>query len=73
ATPGRPLTPGTALSSLWIQNTNHFQNQTNNFLVSNVSDINAKFATGFLEHNVLAGLEVSHETRDNYRTNINDT
>jgi catecholate siderophore receptor len=73
ATPGRPLTPGTALSSLWVQNTNHFQNQTNNFLVSNVSDINAKFATGFLEHNVLAGLELSHETRDNYRTTFSDT
>ena len=70
--PGNRLTSATPLSNLWIQNTNHFQNQTNNLLLSNVSDLNAKFATGFLEHNVLAGIEVSHEKRDQDRINFVD-
>jgi catecholate siderophore receptor len=78
ATPANPLRPTTPLSNIWIANTNHFQNQTNNLLLSNVSDLNARFATGFLEHNVLAGVEVSHEERtqdrinfvDNYRINV---
>ncbi|WP_168202826.1 MULTISPECIES: TonB-dependent receptor [unclassified Tardiphaga] len=72
ATPGNPLTSATPLSSIWIANTNHFQNQTNNELISNVSDLNAKFATGFLEHNVLAGVEVSHENREQYRSEFGD-
>lgn len=71
-TPANPLLPGTPLSNVWVANTNHFQNQTNNFLVSNVSDLSAKFMTGAMEHNVLAGVEVSHETRDNYRTTFSD-
>ena len=66
------LTPGVPLSNIWMANTNHFQNQTNNQIVSNVSDLNAKFKTGFLEHNVLVGTEVSHENRDNYRTTFAD-
>ena len=72
-TPASPLLPTTTLSNIWIANTNHFQNQTNNLLVSNVSDLNARFATGFLEHNVLAGVEVSHEKRTQDRINFNDT
>ncbi len=44
---GASLSPGTALSNIWIQNANHFQNQTNNKLISNVSDFNARFNTGF--------------------------
>jgi catecholate siderophore receptor len=66
------ITSATSLSNIWINNTNHFANQTNNELISNVSDLNAKFATGFLEHNVLAGIEVSHENRDQYRTVFGD-
>jgi len=66
------ITPNTPLSSIWINNTNHFANQTNNELVSNVSDLNAKFATGAVEHNVLAGVEVSHEKREQYRTVFGD-
>jgi catecholate siderophore receptor len=66
------ITPSTPLSSIWINNTNHFANQTNNELISNVSDLNAKFATGFVEHNVLAGVEVSHENREQYRTVFGD-
>jgi catecholate siderophore receptor len=73
ATPTNPLTAATPLTNLWIQNTNHFQNQTNNLLLSNVSDINARFATGFLEHNVLAGVEVSREERTQDRINFTDT
>lgn len=71
--PANPLLPGTPLSNVWVQNGNHFQNQTNNFLVSNVSDLNARFSTGTLEHNLLVGLEVSHEKRENYRTNLSDS
>jgi catecholate siderophore receptor len=71
-TPANPIPAGTPMSNLWIANTNHFQNQTKNQLISNVSDLNAKFNTGFLEHNVLAGLEISREDRDNYRTTFAD-
>lgn len=71
--PANPLLPGTPLSNVWVANTNHFENQTNNFLVTNVSDLNAKFRTGVLEHNVLAGVEVSHETRDHYRGTFADS
>jgi len=73
ATPGNPLLATTALSNIWIANTNHFENQTNNKLISNVSDLNAKFATGLLEHNVLGGVEVSHEDREQFRTVFGDT
>ncbi|HEY0331344.1 MAG TPA: TonB-dependent siderophore receptor [Rhodopseudomonas sp.] len=73
ATTGSPLTTATALNNIWIANTNHFQNQTNNELISNVSDLNAKFATGLLEHNVLGGVEVSHENREQYRTVFGDS
>ncbi|MET0720043.1 MAG: TonB-dependent siderophore receptor, partial [Tardiphaga sp.] len=72
ATPGNPLTSATALSNIWIANTNHFQNQTNNALISNVTDVNAKFATGFLQHNVLVGMEWSREDREQFRTVFND-
>ncbi|MET0708398.1 MAG: TonB-dependent siderophore receptor [Tardiphaga sp.] len=72
ATPGNPLTSATALSNIWIANTNHFQNQTNNELISNVTDVNAKFATGFLQHNVLVGMEWSREDREQFRTVFND-
>lgn len=69
---GASLAPGTPLSNIWIANTNHFQNQTTNQLISNVSDLNAKFKTGFLEHNTLFGLEISREDRQQLRTNFND-
>jgi catecholate siderophore receptor len=67
------ITGSTPLSNIWVNNSNHFANQTNNELISNVSDLNAKFATGFLEHNVLAGIEVSHENREQYRTVFGDS
>lgn len=70
---GAALPPGTPLSNIWIANTNHFQNQTTNQLISNVSDFNAKFNTPFLEHNVLVGMEISREDREQYRTNFTDT
>lgn len=67
-----PLTGATALSNVWIANTNHFQNQTNNQLISNVTDVNAKFATGWLQHNVLVGMEWSREDREQFRTTFAD-
>ena len=72
ASPGNPLTGATALSNVWIANTNHFQNQTNNQLISNVTDVNAKFATGWLQHNVLVGMEWSREDREQFRTTFTD-
>jgi catecholate siderophore receptor len=72
ATPGNPLTTATALNNIWIANTNHFQNQTNNSLLSNVTDLNAKLATGWLQHNILVGMEWSREDRDQFRTNFTD-
>ncbi len=72
STPTNPLLPTTFLGNVWIANTNHFQNQTTNQLVSNVSDLTAKFNTGILEHNVLVGAEISYEDRKQYRTNITD-
>lgn len=72
ATPGNPLTMATALRDIWVANTNHYQNQTNNRLVSNVTDLNARFNTGWLHHNVLVGMEFSREDRENYRTTFND-
>ncbi|MBB5049539.1 catecholate siderophore receptor [Rhodopseudomonas rhenobacensis] len=73
ATAGNPLTTATALNNIWIANTNHFQNQTNNELISNVSDVNAQFATGWLHHNVLVGMEFSKENRDQFRTTFADS
>jgi catecholate siderophore receptor len=73
ATPGNPLTMATALNNIWIANTNHFQNQTNNKLLSNVTDVNAKLNTGWLQHNILVGMEWSREDREQFRTNFNDT
>jgi catecholate siderophore receptor len=72
STPGAPLTTATALNNIWVANTNHYQNQTNNRLISNVTDLNAQFATGWLHHNVLVGMEWSREDRENYRTTFTD-
>ncbi|VTZ22681.1 TonB-dependent siderophore receptor [Methylocella tundrae] len=58
------------LDSLYYQNTNDFQNHTQNSLLTNQSDLVGHFDTGFLRHTILAGLELSQETRDQYRTNI---
>lgn len=69
---GTVFPPGTTPSDIWIQNTNHFQNQTNNELVSNVSDFNARFRTGAVEHNALIGAEISQEWRGHYRGTFND-
>ncbi len=66
------LAAGQPPSNVWIANTNHFQNRTTNQLISNVSDFNARFNTGFLEHNVLTGLEISREDREQARINFND-
>ena len=73
ATPGNPLTTATALNNIWIANTNHFQNQTNNRLLSNVTDVNAKINTGWLQHNILVGMEWTREDREQFRTNFSDT
>jgi catecholate siderophore receptor len=72
ATPGNPLTMATALNDIWIANTNHFQNQTNNRLLSNVTDVNARLSTGWLHHNILLGMEWSREDREQFRNNFED-
>lgn len=58
------------VGGLWVANNNDFQNHTQNSLFTNQSDLVGHFDTGFLRHTLLAGLELSQETRDQYRTNI---
>lgn len=70
ATPGNPLLPSRPLTSVWVANTNQFQNSTINQLFTNQSDLVAKFSTGPLQHTLLVGMEVGHEQRDNERINI---
>lgn len=72
AAPGAPLLPSTPLTSVWLANTNHYQNETTNQLVTNQSDVVAKFATGPLRHTMLVGMEVGHEQRDHFRTVYNN-
>lgn len=61
---------GANLNNYWVANTNHFQNNTINSLLTNQTDLVAKFNTGFLGHTVAAGMELSREKRDHYRTMI---
>jgi catecholate siderophore receptor len=61
---------GANLNNYWVANTNHFQNNTVNQLLTNQTDLVAKFKTGFLEHTAVAGVELSQEQRDHYRTMI---
>lgn len=56
------------LSSLYVANTNDFQNHTQNSLLTNQTDVVGHFTTGFLEHTFMSGLEASVETRSQYRT-----
>jgi catecholate siderophore receptor len=68
-TVGFPLT-GANLNNYYVANTNHFQNNTINRLLTNQTDLVAKFNTGFLSHTVATGTEFSRETRDHYRAMI---
>lgn len=61
---------GADLNNYWVQNTNHFQNNTINTLLANQTDLVAKFATAGLQHTAVAGVELSRETRDHYRATI---
>ena len=61
---------GANLNNYYVNNTNHFQNNTINRLLTNQTDLVAKFNTGFLSHTMAAGTEFSRETRDHYRTMI---
>jgi catecholate siderophore receptor len=71
---GAPLTNAQLfqfpLGNLYYQSAENFQNHTQNSLLTNQSDLVGHFDTGFLQHTLLAGLELSQETRDQYRTNI---
>lgn len=67
ATPGNPLTATRSLNNVWVDNANWYQNSTSNRLLSNVSDMTAKFNTFGLQHTVLMGMEFSREDRENYR------
>lgn len=58
------------VGGLWIKNTNDFQNHTQNSLLTNQSDLVGHFDTWLLQHTFLAGLELSQETRDQYRTTL---
>jgi catecholate siderophore receptor len=56
------------LSSLFVQNTNYFQNHTQNTLLTNQSDLVGHFDTWFMQHTFNAGIEADQETRDQFRT-----
>ncbi|WP_026606883.1 TonB-dependent receptor [Methylocapsa acidiphila] len=58
------------VADLWVANKNDFQNHTQNSLLTNQSDLVGHFDTGLLQHTLLAGLELSQETRDQYRTTL---
>jgi catecholate siderophore receptor len=58
------------LSSLYVNNTNDFQNHTVNTLFTNQTDLVGHVDTFGLQHTLLSGIELSQETRDQYRTNI---
>ncbi|WP_187278529.1 TonB-dependent siderophore receptor [Methylobacterium sp. WL64] len=58
------------LGSLYVNNTNDFQNHTVNTLFTNQTDLVGHIDTFGLQHTLLSGIELSQETRDQYRTNI---
>ena len=73
-TPGTPLTTAdTPLNNIWIANTQPLPEPDQQQLLSNVTDLNAKFNTGRLQHNILVGMEWSREDREQFRTNFIDT
>lgn len=70
-TGGRALSSvpfGANLYNLYVNNGNYFQNKTRNTLFTNLTDVVGHFDTGFLQHTVNAGLELSHERRDQFRS-----
>ena len=58
------------LDSIYVGNTNDFQNHTVNSLFTNQSDVVGHFDTLGLQHTILTGVELSRETRDQYRTTL---
>ena len=58
------------VGGLWINNTNNFQNHTQNSLLTNQSDLVGHCDTGLLHHLLLAGVELSQETRSHFRTTL---
>ncbi|MEI9804777.1 MAG: TonB-dependent receptor [Pseudolabrys sp.] len=61
--------PGYPVDSMTV-GLQHWQNQTNNTQLINLTDLVSKFDTGTLKHTVAAGVEVSHETRHQARDNL---
>jgi catecholate siderophore receptor len=57
-----PEPPPVSLTAPWTPNRN--QVGTTNTLVTNATDVIAKFYTGGLEHNTVSGVEITRETRD---------
>ena len=62
------LPPGFNLDDLYVANTNYFQNHTRNTLATNLTDLTGHVRTGLLEHTIDAGVELSRETRDQFRS-----
>ncbi len=65
-----PVPYGWPLGSLYVANTNDFQNHTVNSLMTNQTDLTGHFNTGFLNHTVTAGVELSEENRSQLRTTL---
>lgn len=66
-TTNRPLT-NVPLGTIWVNNPSYFKNFTNNTLYSSQTDLTGSFDTWSLHHTLLSGMEITYETRDNYRT-----
>jgi catecholate siderophore receptor len=61
--------PGYPVDSMTI-GLQHWENQTNNTQLINLTDVVSKFDTGSLNHTAAAGVEVSRETRHQQRDNL---
>jgi len=64
---------GYPLSGLYVNNGNFFQNHTQNSLMTNQADLIGHFETYGMQHTANVGLELSRETRDQFRTTIGAT
>lgn len=63
-----PVPLGFPLPGLWLANSNDFQNFTHNRLFSNQLDLVGHFDTWGMNHTLMSGMEITYETRNNFRT-----
>jgi len=68
--PNDPTRPIPLPIDQWTIGRQHFQNQTDNTLIVNQTDLNAKFDTWGLKHTFSGGIEIAQENRTNQRANL---